>query len=135
MVNLVILWVYVWDLDSSSVGGIVYIVYEGNDNDIVLLNFFLGEIKFVCLLDFEERKYYLFVVKVIDMFFLNDILDVIGVVNEFNFLVLFFSFVNVFLIVLDVNDNLLWFVRDFYFVLIIENFLIGFFVVWVYVID
>lgn len=88
-------------------GGIVYIVYEGNDNDIVLLNFFLGEIKFVCLLDFEERKYYLFVVKVIDMFFLNDILDVIGVVNEFNFLVLFFSFVNVFLIVLDVNDNLL----------------------------
>lgn len=120
-VNSAILRVHARDLDSSSAGGIVYTVHEGNDNDTVLLNSSSGEIKLARSLDFEERKHYLLVVKATDTFLPNDTLDVIGAANESNSSVSFFSFANVSLTVLDVNDNPPRFARDFYSVSITEN--------------
>lgn len=55
-VNSTILRVHARDLDSSSAGGIVYSVHEGNDNDTVLLNSSSGEIKLARSLDFEEEN-------------------------------------------------------------------------------
>ena len=120
-VNSTILRVHAQDLDSSSAGGIVYSLHEGNDNDTFLLNSSSGEIKLARSLDFEETKHYLLVVKATDTFLSNDTLDVIGAANDSNSSVSFFSFANVSLTVLDVNDNPPRFARDFYSVLITEN--------------
>lgn len=120
-VNSTILRVHARDLDSSSAGGIVYSLHEGNDNDTFLLNSSSGEIKVARSLDFEGTKHYLLVVKATDTFLPNDTLDVIGAANDSNSYASFFSFANVSLTVLDVNDNPPRFARDFYSVLITEN--------------
>lgn len=110
--------VYVRDLDLSFVGGIIYSIYKSSDNEMFVIDDLIGEIKFIKLLDFEEMKKYYFVVKVIDIFFFNNLFIIIGIVS---LLVFFFSFVNVILFVLDVNDNFFVFMKSFYFVLILEN--------------
>ena len=120
-VNSTILRVHARDLDSSSAGGIVYSLQEGNDNDSFLLNSSSGEIKLARSLDFEETKHYLLIVKATDTFLPNDTVDVIGAANDSNSSVSFFSFANVSLTVLDVNDNPPRFSRDFYSVSITEN--------------
>ena len=120
-VNSTILRVHARDLDSSSAGGIVYSLYEGNDNGTFLLNSSSGEIKLALSLDFEETKHYLLVVKATDTFLPNDTLEVVGTVNDSNASVSFCSFANVSVSVLDVNDNPPRFDRDFYSVFIVEN--------------
>lgn len=120
-VNSTILRVHARDLDSSSAGGIVYSLNDGNDNNTFLLNSSSGEVKLARSLDFEETKHYLLVVKATDTFLPNDTLDVIGAANDSNASISFFSFANVSLSVLDVNDNPPRFDRDFYSVPIAEN--------------
>lgn len=120
-VNSTILRVHARDLDSSSAGGIVYSLHERNDNGTFLMNSSSGEINLARPLDFEETKHYLLVVKATDTFLPNDTLDVVGAANDSNASISFFSFANVSLSVLDVNDNPPRFARDFYSVSIIEN--------------
>ena len=119
--NSTILRVHARDLDSSTAGGIVYSVQESTDNDTFMLNSSSGEIKLARSLDFEETTHYLLVVKATDTFLPNDTLNVVGAANDSNSSISFFSFVNVSLFVLDVNDNPPRFTRDFYSVLIDEN--------------
>ena len=120
-VNSTILRVHARDLDSSSAGGIVYSLHEGNENDTFLLNSSSGEIKLARSLDFEETKHYFLVVKATDTFLTNDTLDVIGAANDSNASISFFSLANVSLSVMDVNDNPPRFERNFYSVVIVEN--------------
>lgn len=120
-VNSTILRLHARDLDSSTAGGIIYSLHDSNDNDTFMLNSSSGEIKLARSLDFEQMKHYLLVVKATDTFLPNDTLDVIGAANDSNSSISFFSFANVSLLVLDVNDNPPRFARDFYSVLINEN--------------
>ena len=120
-VNSTILRVHARDLDSSSAGGIVYSLHEGNDNATFLLNSSSGEIQLARSLDFEETKHYFLVVKATDTFLPNDTLEVVGAANDSNSSISFFSLANVSLSVLDVNDNPPRFAKDIYSVSITEN--------------
>lgn len=124
-INSTVLRVHAQDLDSSTAGGIVYSLHKSNDNGTFMVNSSSGEIKLARSLDFEETKHYLLVVKATDTFLPNDTFDIVGAVNDSNSSISFFSFANVSLFVLDVNDNPPRFARDFYSVLISENFPAG----------
>ena len=119
-VNLTVLRVHARDLDSSTAGGIVYSFKEGN-NGTFLLNSSSGEIKLARALDFEGTKEYLILVKATDTFLPNSSLNIVGAANDSNSSISLFSYANVSLTVLDVNDNPPRFVKDFYSVLITEN--------------
>ena len=111
-VNSTVLRVHARDLDSSTAGGIVYSIEEGNYNDSFVLNSTSGEVKLARALDFEDTKQYLILVKARDTFIPNNSLDIIGSANGSS--VSLFSYANVSLTVLDVNDNPPRFMRDFY---------------------
>ena len=118
-VNSTILRVEARDLDSSSAGGIEYSFQEGNYNGTFVLNSSSGEIKLARALDFENAKKYLMVIKAKDYFLPNSSLDVIGAANDSS--ISLFSYANVSITVLDINDNPPRFSRHFYSALISEN--------------
>lgn len=118
-VNSTVLRVHARDLDSSTAGGIVYSIEEGNYNSTFVLNSTSGEIKLARSLDFEDTKQYSILIKARDTFIPNNSMDIIGSANYSS--VSLFSHANVSLTILDVNDNPPRFVRDFYSVLISEN--------------
>ena len=120
-VNTTVLRVHARDLDSSTAGGIVYSFKEENYNGTFILNSSSGEIKLAQALDFEDTKQYLIAVKAMDTFLPNNTLYVIGAANDSNSSTSLYSFANVSLTVLDVNDNPPQFVRDSYPVFISEN--------------
>ena len=119
--NATVLRVHARDLDSSTAGGIVYSIESGNQNGTFFLNSSSGELKLARELDFEEVKEYLIVVKASDIFLPNNSVDFIGAANSSNSSMSLFSYANVSLTVLDVNDNQPKFLKDFYSVVISEN--------------
>lgn len=118
-IGLIVGKVEVKDWDFGENGCVFYFIIGGNVFDVFVVNVFNGNIYCIRNVDYEEVFLYFLVVKVVDNFFYNLKSSIINVIVE----------------VVDVNDNLLVFEKDFVFISRKENLLIGYIVYIFIVID